>query len=86
MKIEGYDISIEEAAEIAAALVPINAVTKQEQALQLYVRGCEQQAERRAIEVCARLAERHQQSNLANELRRLPIPVEYLPSSDEVVV
>jgi TfoX/Sxy family transcriptional regulator of competence genes len=64
-------------------LVPINAVTKQEQALQLYIRACEQQAERRAIEVCARLAELHQQMNLAAEIRRLPIPVEYLPASEE---
>jgi hypothetical protein len=82
-KVPGYDIGMEEAAEIAAPLVPINAVTKQEQALQLYIRGVERQAERRAIEVCARLAEGHQQPNLAEAMRRLPIPVNYLPTSDE---
>lgn len=87
--VEGYDISMEEAAEIAAELVPINATTKQEQALLLYVRSCERAAERRTIEACARIAELHKhnepetvrminyRSDIAAAIRKLPMPVDW---------
>lgn len=86
--IDCYDVSLEEAAEIIAELVPLNAVTKQQQALQLYVRGCERQAERRAIEASARVAELHKhtepetvrmvayRSDIAAAIRSLTIPVD----------
>lgn len=83
MKVDGYDISMEEAAEIISDLMPINAVTKQQQAMTLYIRSVERAAERNTIEACARIAELHQGGEIAAAIRKLPLPVNGFKSLNE---